>query len=213
MHQVWNLTAVYPSTEQVLDELQVGRDILEQRRARVGADALPRGPEHPVERHAGRLSCQVPEGDVERGEHLRRQRKHPRPDVVPERFPLQGVAPDEDGGDVADRLGGVLLEPVRGRVPDTGNRLDAAGVQAQHRVGRELRRQIVRPGELLRRGSDGPDFDAFDLHAVYSQKGSPSGSSARSTSGTSSIPSPGPSGTAILPSTISKPSSPPMSAM
>ena len=33
------------------------------------------------------------------------------------------------------------------------------------------------------------------------------------TSGTSSIPNPGPSGTAILPSTMSKPSSPPMSAM
>ena len=88
-----------------------------------------------------------------------------------------------------------------------------------HRLlGRERRSGVVCPLVVRNRGGVSLGAEAVRLAGRripqgQSQKGSPAASSARSTSGTSSMPRPGPAGTASMPSVRSKPSRPPISAM
>ena len=149
--------------EAIPHELEVGGNVGEQRRARIGGDAVPGAAEQPVERQIRPPGREVEERDLDGRQRATRQREHPRSHVVHDRLPIERTPADQDGDQVAHRLRGVAIEVEGGGVPYRADALDALVVaDAHHDEGHELLRQVVRPGGALRRRSHAGHPDMLD---------------------------------------------------
>ena len=84
--------------DELLGILQIGFNILKKRSAGIGGDFVARSAQQPVERQSCYLAGQVPQGNVDSGQRLGRQRKDARPDLVPDMLPQERVLAQQDGG-------------------------------------------------------------------------------------------------------------------
>ena len=145
------------------DEVEVGGDAREHRRARVGGETVTGPAEQPVEGLTRPLRREVEERDLDGRDGPRRQRKHPRAELVEDRLARERVLSDENREKMAHRLRGVPIEVERGGVPHRPDPFSAiVRAHLHHDAGHELRRQIVRPGVPLHRRADAPRPDPLD---------------------------------------------------